>query len=446
MVKDLTQGKPINLILRFCMPLLAGNLFQQFYNLIDTIIVGRFIGKTALSAVGSVGSLNFLVIGSVIGLCSGLAIPVAQAFGAEDYKRLRRLMAHIFYISAVLSAAITLVTVLGTGGLLRLLNTPDDIFKDAYDYIVIIFGGISATVLYNILAGVIRSVGDSKTPLYVLVFSSFLNIGLDLLFVIKFGMGVKGVAIATVVSQAVSGLICLIIIWRKFKLLHFSKPDMSFDSRICRHLLYNGLPMALQFSITAIGSLMLQACVNTLGSDIIAAMTVAGKTLGFIVLPSETIGLTMATYCGQNLGAGKIDRIKKGVNSAVGVGMLYSVMAFFIARFAGRYISLLFISASETGVLNNVEHYFGICSWFFPVLVFIYIYRNSIQGMGFSVQAMSAGVFELAARGIVGFGFVTRLGFTAACFANPMAWVAADVLLIPMYFYQVHKLQKKLTE
>lgn len=443
MERDLTRGKPMSLILRFCLPLFAGNLFQQLYNLVDTIIVGQFVGKTALSAVGSVGSLSFMVIGTIIGLCSGFAIPVAQAFGAEDRPKMRRIMAHITYLAVGLGAVISVVTVMCTNLFLQAMNTPEDIYKDAHDYIIIIFAGIPATLLYNITAGVVRSVGDSKTPLYFLVLSSLLNIALDLIFVLKLNMGVSGVAIATVISQAVSGFLCLLVIKKKFKLLHFSREDMPFDFKICKKLLTIGIPMALQFSITAVGTIMVQSCVNILGSDVITAVTVGSKVVNLIGVPSETIGITMATYCGQNLGAGKIDRIRKGIRCAVLLGAIYSFIAFFISKYGGPYASLMFLDKSETEILSTVAEYFGICAWYYIALSLIFIFRNALQGMGYSLIAMSGGIFELVARAIVAYGFITKFGFIAACYSNPVAWIAADILLLPAYFYIMNKLKKK---
>ena len=443
MVKDMTNGNPMKIIIRFCLPLMMGNLFQQFYNMADTIIVGKFVGKTALSAVGSVGAINFLVVGSIIGLCSGFAIPIAQSFGAQNFKKLRKITANIIYTGASMGVLLTILAVAFTKPLLRVLNTPDEIFTDAYNYIVIIFAGIGATMLYNILAGVIRSLGDSKTPLYFLIFSSFLNIALDLLFIIVFKMGVKGASIATVLAQIISGVFCLVFVMKNYPMLHFQKGDMKLDFKCIKELISNGIPMALQCSITAIGSVMLQSCVNTLGANAIAAMTIGGKTQLMIVLPSETIGLTMATYCGQNLGARKYDRIKKGVMSGAILGVVYSIAAFFIARYLGSFIGLLFIDSKETAVLALSQQFLDTCSWFYPVLSFIFIYRNALQGLGFGTTAMFAGLFELIARGGVGFGFVLKYGFDAACFANPAAWFAADFLLLPAYFIIMKKLKKK---
>jgi putative MATE family efflux protein len=442
MEQDLTKGSPTRLIVRFCLPLMAGNLFQQFYNMVDSIVVGKFVGKDALSAVGSVSSLNFLVIGSIIGLCSGFSIPVSQSFGAGDTDKIRKLIANILWLSLALGGTFTAITLSLSRQFLHILNIPQNIFADAYSYIVIIFGGITATILYNVLASLIRAVGDSKTPLYFLIFSSLLNVVLDLVFVIFFSLGVKGVAIATVISQVVSGLLCLWYIKRNFFILHFRRSDAKPDGKMCRELLYSGIPMSLQFSITAIGSVMLQSCVNSLGSDIIAAMTAAWKTQTILILPSETIGLTMATFCGQNLGAKRLDRIIKGVRRALLLASAYSIIAILISYFAGTYISLLFINRSETVVLGYIDWYLRTVSPMFPLLVVLFVMRYSLQGLGFSIPAMMSGVFELVARGIMGFGFVLKYGFNAVRFANPVAWAAGDLFLVPMYFYAIHKLKK----
>lgn len=423
---------------------MIGNLFQQFYNMADTVIVGQFVGKSALSAVGSVGALNFLIVGSVIGLCSGFAIPIAQRFGAQDIKGLKKYVANIIYTSAVLAVVFTAGAVILTNPLLKLLNTPEEIYGEAYSYIVIIFAGISATMFYNLLASIVRALGDSKTPLYFLLFSSLFNIGLDLLLIIVFKMGVRGAAVATVVSQFISGVLCLIYVKRSFPILHVTKETRDLDFGFVKELLRNGLPLALQFSITAIGSVMLASCVNSLGADIIAAITIGGKTQLMITLPAETIGITMATYCGQNLGAKKYDRIKKGVGRAVVVALVYSAIGFTVARFLGPYISLAFIDRGETEVIALAQQYIDMGSYFYPILAVLFVLRNSIQGVGYSITAMTTGVFELAARGVMGYGFVNRLGYDAACVANPVAWIAADLFLVPSYLFIMRKVKKKL--
>ncbi len=440
--RDMTNGSIMPNIIKFCLPLMLGNLFQQFYNMADIIIVGQFVGKTALSAVGAVGSLSFLVVGFVNGLCTGFAIPVAQRFGAGDYKNLKKYVANIIYASVILAAVITVLAVSFTHPLLKVLNTPDDIYTDAYNYIVLIFAGIGATVLYNVLANIVRALGDSKTPLYFLIFSSLFNIALDIILITAFNMGVRGAAIATVFSQFVSGVLCLIYIKKKFPVLHLTKETRGFDINYIKKLLGNGLPMAMQFSITAIGSVMLQSCVNGLGEDAIAAVTIGGKTQLMIVLPSETIGATMAVFCGQNLGAGKIDRIHKGIKRASVLATCYTIIGMLVARFLGPVISLLFISGGETDVIALAQEYINMGSNFYIILSFLFLFRNSIQGLGYSTAAMFAGVFELVARAVMGFGFVNTLGYAAACVANPVAWIAADVFLVPAYFVIIKKVEK----
>ena len=443
MTKDMTAGSPMKNIIRFCLPLMLGNLFQQLYNMADTIIVGRFVGKIALSAVGSVGALNFLIIGSVIGLCTGFAIPIAQRFGAQDIQSLKKYVANIIYTSAVLGVVFTVGAVLFTHPLLKLLNTPEEIYQDAYDYIVIIFAGIGATMFYNLLASIVRSLGDSKTPLYFLLFSSVFNVGLDILLITVFHMGVRGASVATVISQLVSGILCFIYVKRSFPILHITKETSKPDFKYIKTLLRNGLPMALQFSITALGSVMLQSCVNGLGADAIAAVTIGGKTQLMIVLPSETIGITMATYCGQNLGAKKLDRIKKGIGSGFILAAIYSVIGMCVARFLGPYISLLFISGSETSVITLAQQYINAGSYFYIILSVLFLLRNSLQGLGYSVTAMMTGVFELFARAVGGFIFVEHFGYDAACFVNPFAWIVADMFLFPAFFTVMHKLNKR---
>ena len=445
MTKDMTTGSPLKNIIRFCLPLMVGNLFQQFYNMADTIIVGQFVGKNALSAVGSVGPLNFMIIGTVIGLCTGFAIPIAQRFGAQDIQNLKKYVANIIYTSIVVGVIFTCVAVLFARPLLEVLNIPIELRDEAYSYIVVIFAGIGATMLYNLLASIVRALGDSKTPLYFLLFSSFLNIGLDLLLIIVFQMGVRGAAVATVVSQFVSGVLCFIYVKRSFPILHLTKETKALDFTFIKNLLKNGLPMALQFSITAIGSVMLQSCVNGLGADCIAAVTIGGKTQLMIVLPAETIGITMATYCGQNLGAKKFDRIEKGVHRGVALAFGYAAIGFCVARFLGPYLSLLFIDGSETEIIALAQQYINAGSYFYLILSLLFVLRNALQGLGYSLTAMTAGVFELIARGIMGFGFVNTIGYAAACVANPVAWIAADVFLIPAYIIVSRKVKRSLS-
>lgn len=442
MVKDLTNGKPIKLILNFCLPLMLGQVFQQLYNMVDSIIVGRFAGTAELSAVGSTGALSFMVIGFVSGLTAGITIPVSQSFGEGNHSKLRKYYSNGVYLAITFSALLTLITYFLTKPLLRIMNTPDSIMDMAYDYIGIVFLGLTATIFYNFFASVMRALGDSKTPLYLLIFSSVTNIGLDLLFVIVFRMACKGVAIATVIAQALSAVIAYIVIIKKYDILKCSSEEKKLSLHDCGRLLFIGLPMALQFSVTAIGSIILQSAVNILGETVIAAVTIAGKIQLLVILPVETIGITMATFCGQNLGAKRMDRIKTGTISALALSMIYSAAAMVTVFFFARLFGTLFVSSDQVEVLDDVVQFLHTSLCFYPVICFVFVLRNAIQGMGYSIPAMMAGFFELAARSVMGWVVIPRFGYTAVCFAHPSAWFAADLLLVPVFFIVYFKLKK----
>ena len=441
MTKDMTSGSPMKLILGFSVPLLFGFLFQQFYNLVDTLIVGRFLGVDALAAVGSTGSLNFLIIGFCMGVCNGFAIPLAHRFGAGDYKAMRAFMMNAVYLAVIFSAVMTVFTVAFCRPILQLMQTPENIIDDAYTYIVIIFAGIPATYLYNLVSGVIRSMGDSKTPLIFLALAAFVNIGLDLLLIIVFPMGVAGAALATVISQAFSGIACVIYSKRKFEILHTDEEERKVNKGYMKTLCGMGVPMGLQYSITAIGSVILQSAVNTLGSNAVASMTAGSKIGMFFCCPYDALGSTMATYGGQNVGAKKLDRVKEGLKAASLIGIIYSVIAFVILFFGGKYIALLFMDADQTEIIGRVAMFLIGNSMFYIPLTFVNVVRFTIQGMGFSTFAILAGVCEMAARSLVGFCLVPVFGFLPACFASPLAWIFADAFLIPAFFHCMKKLK-----
>lgn len=443
--KDMTSGSTMKLILGFAVPLLMGMLFQQVYSLVDTIIVGRFLGVSALAAVGATGSINFLIIGFCQGICNGFALPVAQRFGAKDYDGLRKYVGNSAVLSIIFGGAITLITVIACRPILELMQTPADIIDLSYHYIVVIFAGIPAIMLYNILSAYLRSLGDSITPVIFLVLSAGLNIGLDLLFIVTFHWGVFGAAFATVLSQAVSGILCLILIIKKFDILHLAHDDWWLDWRYSKYLLIMGLPMGLQYSITAIGSVILQASVNTLGSAAVASMTAGSKISMFVVCPFDALGSTMATFGGQNVGAGRLDRLGRGLRSAVILGAIYSALILVVLIFFGRGLILLFVSANEATVIAQAKQFLVTNAAFYLMLALVNIVRFLIQGMGFSGFAVFAGVFEMIARALIGLVFVPIFGFTAACFASPLAWIFADCFLIPAFFQCRKKLQNAMT-
>lgn len=440
MTRDMTKGSPIRRILEFCVPLLIGNLFQQFYNLADSIIVGRFIGVNAFAAVGSTGSLNFLVLGFALGICSGFAIPIAQSFGANDEARLRRQVGQAIWLGVAFSLLITAVTFFGTRKILEIVNTPPEIFEDAYTYIFIVFMGVGATILYNLASGILRALGDSRTPLLFLIIACAINVVLDIVFITVFGMGVEGAAYATVIAQLASGLLCLAYIKQRVPVLWLKKEDLRPDWKEMCGMMGAGVPMGLQFSITAIGSIILQSAVNKLGAMAVAAVSAGTKVHLILATPLETIGITMATYCGQNLGARRIDRVREGVRKITLIAMLYCVIGFLLEYYAGVGIATLFVDASETAILADVHLYLAFNGAGLPLLAVVFIYRNSLQGLGFSNSAMLAGLSELVARALVAYVLVASLGFAGACWASPMAWLFADLILLPLYFIKMKKL------
>ena len=434
MTKDLTTGSPMRLILNFAVPTLLGLLFQQLYNMVDAIIVGKLLGSQALGSVGATGSISFLVIGFCLGVCSGFAIPVAQMMGAKDYSQMRRFVANAAYLSAGIALVLTVATGLFCRDILIAMDTPDDLFENSFAYIFVIFMGIPAVFLYNLLACVIRSLGDSRTPVYFLILSSGLNIALDLIFILVFHWGVAGAAIATVASQTVSGLACLIDMIRRFPILHVTREESRPNLAACKTLCAMGLPMGLQYSITAIGSIVMQTAVNGLGSIYVTAVATAGKIQQLLACPFDAMGSAMAAYCGQNVGAGRLDRLSRGVRSCSLLGLVYSVAAFAAVLFLAPQMAMLFLDPAEGGLETLVSltaRYSVIMTVFFFPLGLVYILRFSIQGMGFSTFAILAGVLEMVARTAAGRFFVPTLGFTAACFASPAAWIGADLFLIP---------------
>lgn len=441
MKKDMTTGSPLKLIIAFSIPLVIGNIFQQFYSMVDTIIVGKYVGKTALAAVGSTGSLNFMIIGFGIGICSGFGIPIAQSFGGKKIKDMKRYILNSFYLCMIITAVMTVATVIALPSVLEIMQTPSDIYQQAYDYIVVIFIGLFATMLYNMLSSILRAIGDSRTPLYFLVLSSVINIILDLVFITQFNMGAVGAAYATVIAQFVSGVACYVYMKKKTDVLTFDHDDKKFSRLHSARLLQMGLPMALQFSITAIGSVVIQSAVNTLGSDVVAAITAAIKISIMLTQPLETLGLTMATYGGQNLGAKKIDRIFAGLKVSYIIGAIYCVIVLVFVYFTSDYLSLLFIDAKEVVIMAEIKQYLMINATGYYILCILFILRNLLQGLGYSFLAMFGGVAEMIARCIVAFVFVAPFGFTAICFANPLAWIFADIVFVAGWIYKRKELK-----
>ncbi len=443
MIKDMTNGSPSKHILGFAVPMLFGMLFQQFYNLVDTIIVGKTLGVEALAGVGATGSINFMIIGFCMGVCNGFVIPVAQCFGAKKPADLRKYVFNGYICSIVFAIVLTLASVIFCRRILIIMNTPADIIDHAYNYIVVIFIGIPTVFLYNMVSGVIRSLGDSKTPVVFLVLSSIINVVLDFFLILVCKMGVAGAGWATVTSQLVSGLTCLIYMYKKYDILKGDKSERVLDRRFITNLCMNGVPMGLQYSITAIGSTILQAAVNTLGSTYVAAMTAGSKMFNFTCCPFDALGSTMATYAGQNVGAAKIKRLGQGVRSAMIIGSVYSVLSLIALYFTTDYIALLFVNASETTIIALTRQFILASACFYIPLTGVNVVRFCIQGMGFSVFAISAGILEMIGRAFAAIILIPSIGFMGACLASPIAWIAADAFLFPAFIHCAKKLNAR---
>ncbi len=439
--KKLTEGNPMKLILGFSIPMLAGLLFQQMYSLVDTIIVGQTLGDNALAAVGSTGSINFLINGGCIGICSGFAIPVAQRFGATSYESMRKFVGNAIVLSAIIAIAITTVVCIFCYNILDVMQTPEDIIELAYDYILIIFLGIPVTFLYNLTAGIMRSLGDSKTPTYFLIMAATINVILDFIFILGFKMNVDGPAFATVISQLIAGVSCLIYMKHKFPILHLEKDDLKLGRHHTQVLLAMGIPFGLQYSVTAIGSVVLQTAVNGLGTIAVASMTAGSKVSIFVVCPFDALGGTMATYAGQNIGAKNIPRVKKGVWTAQLLGTIYAVVILIVLFFSGRIILRLFTSTDI--VIEQAMMFLLANAVTYTLLAAVNIFRFAIQGMGFSAFAIYSGIMEMIARILVAFIFVPLIGYAGSIWASPVAWLFAVIFLIPGFYSCCNKLEKK---
>lgn len=423
---DLTVGKPLFQILRFALPLVLGTLFQQLYSFADTVIVGRCLGTDALGAVGTTYSLNFLILGFVQGACVGFGIPVAETFGAKDKGGLRKYLFNGALLCVVLSVVFTISTTLMAGPLLQLIHTPEELYADAVLYIRILFLGIPATVLYNYASSVLRAMGDSQHPFYFLLAASVLNIGLDYLLIVPMGMGVDGAAIATVLSQLLSGGLCAFWFFTrtaKQEELTFRGQSSLLSAGHCKRLAYIGFPMGFEYSVSAIGAVIMQDAINLLGSTAVAAQTAGEKIRQMFTLPMESVGMAMATYVGQNHGAHRTDRIKQGIKDGCTIQLTYCVAAWVVIFFVKPYAVGLVLGDADPAVTAGAIQYLAIMSMLFCFHGLLMIFRNTLQGLGYSVQAIISGVGELIGRSLGGLLAVkTGLGYVGICLSNPFAW------------------------
>ncbi|WP_294539819.1 MATE family efflux transporter [uncultured Bacteroides sp.] len=441
--KEMTVGPALPLLLKFTMPLLMGNLLQQTYSLVDAAIVGKFLGIHSLASVGASTSVIFLILGFCNGCCGGFAIPVAQKFGARDYSTMRTFISVSQKLAVGMSVAVAFITSLLCADILRLMQTPQNIFDGAYQYLLVTFIGIPFTFFYNLLSSIIRALGDSKTPFWFLLLSTVLNIFLDLFCILTLGWGVAGAAIATVFSQGISAVLCYRYMYRKFEILQGTPQERRFCWKPARTLLAIGVPMGLQFSITAIGSIMLQSANNALGTACVAAFTSAMRIKMFFICTFESLGIAMATFSGQNYGAGRPERVWQGIKASTGIMLLYTVFTFVLLMAGAKNFALIFVEPTETEILRDTELFLHVACSFFPALGLLCILRYTIQGVGFTNLAMFSGVAEMIARIAVSLYAVPAFGFLAVCFGDPMAWVAADLFLIPAFACVYKRIKKR---
>ena len=439
---DMTVGKPSKLIIQFMIPMFLGNVFQQFYNVADSIVAGQFLGVQALAAIGSTGSLMFFVTGWMNGMSSGFAILVSQWFGAKKYDRMRHYVAMSVYLSIILSVLMTVGFLAANEPILRMMNYSPDIMPDVTAYMGIIYAGLIVTAAYNALAAFLRALGDSRSPLYFLIISAAINVVLDIVFIVYGGMGVDGCAYATVIAQAISALLCFIYIVKRYPILHLKREDFRISFRSWGRLLALGIPMALQFSITAIGTIIVQGAVNVYGEIYMAGFSAAGKLQNIIATVFSAFGATIATYVGQNWGAGKMDRVRQGVRTTQMMIIVYSVFAMAVVLLLGRYMMWIFVSPSETEVIDVAVLYFRTVFWCYPFLGSIFLYRNTLQGLGYGLVPMLGGVFELIARAGIVLLVAGHTSFVGVCLSDPAAWLSALIPLVPYYIYIMKKWKK----
>lgn len=443
-INDMTVGSPTRDIIKFAVPLVGGYILQQMYLIIDAAIVGQFIGVDALAAVGASSSIMFLIMGFCNGSCAGFAIPVAQEFGAKDYSKMRAYVANAIRIVAVIAVVITIITAIFCERILKIVNTPEDIFHNAYLFLILNFLAIPFTMAYNILSGFIRALGDSKQPFYFLIASSLLNIGLDFILIMGLGMGVEGAGIATMLSQLFAAVLCWIYIKKRMQILLPTGKERAYNDKMTGRLLMNGIPMGMQFSITAIGTIMLQSANNALGTVYVASFTAAMRVKYLFTCVFENIGVAMATYCGQNIGAQKLERIKLGIISAMKITMVYFLFTFIIIYPFADKMMLLFVQSGETEIIANASLYMRMSSYFFPALGTLTVMRYSLQGLGYSNLSVMSGVMEMIARCMVSLWLVPTFHFLGVCYGDPTAWIAADLFLIPAIYFVYKRLKRKI--
>lgn len=444
-VRSMTSGSPGKLILAFALPLMMGNIFQQLYTVTDAMIVGQFLGVNGISAVGATEWMVWLMIGMVQGFTQGFSIKMSQDFGAQKYKELRSTIFNAAFLSVLITVFLLVIGQFSATGMLHILRTPEAIFADASIYMHTMFWGIPCMMLYNFTASVLRSLGDGKTPLYAMILGAVTNIVLDLVFVTVFHWGLLGAAAATVTAQFCTGIFCLTRI-AKIDLLRFSKEDMILMPHSHIHLLKLGIPMAFQNAVISVGGMIVQAVVNKFGVIFIAGFTATNKLYGLLEVAATSYGFAMTTYTGQNVGAGKIGRVRKGYHAALGIALVTSIIIALVMILGGRLILSCFISGDPQTVADALDvayHYLFIMSVLLPVLYYLHIARSCIQGMGNTVLPMMSGVAEFVMRTAAALLLPMLMGQEGIFYAEIAAWAGADVVLFISYQYCIRKLEKQ---
>ena len=447
---DMTKGNPLPLLIQFAVPLVLGSIFQQLYNFVDTAIVGRCISVEALSAVGVTGALNYLVLGLTMGCAMGFGIPISQSVGANNKEDINRYFWNGLYLSIMIGLVISVGVSFFVRPILEMMNTPAELMDMAVTYIRIIFLGQITTVLYNYLAGVLRAFGDSQRPFYFLVISSCLNVVLDLVFILVIPMGVAGAAIATVISQGVSVVMCSWWLFKKMDVIHKVDEEgnslMNFSKEHFKNACVIGIPLGLEYSVTSIGNVVLQSSINTLGSVAAAAQICGERIRSMATMPMEGVGMALATYVGQNYGAKNFDRIKQGVKSAGIIVASYCAIAWAVILVLKKpLVYLLLGEVTSAEALASIE-YLSVVSALFIFLGGLLIFRNVVQGMGYSASALAASVMEIIGRSVAGILAVQFSSFFLICVSAPMAWGLAMIPCVILYVYYMKKEIKKLTE
>lgn len=442
---NMTKGKPLPVILMFTVPLIIGNVFQQLYNMVDTIIVGRYVGADALAAVGSTGTIMFLITGFSQGITAGFSVRVSQKYGARDQIAVKRNVANGILLSIISAVILTVFSASIMKPLLHIMNTPDNIYDMAYSYIIVICIGIAANIFYNLFSSYLRAIGNSQIPLFFLVFSACLNVVLDLLFVVKLQMGVAGAGWATNLSQAISAVLCALYIWFKTPDLKPESDQWKLSPQDTKPQLAAGIPMALQFAITASGTMIMQSAINLFGSEAVAAYTAAGKLQNILTQGMVAMGQTMATYGGQNYGCCNLKRIRSGVHAALFAEFIYSMIASATMILLLKPCLHLFFSGDVdmNAMIPWATTYSYMCALFFLPLCTIFIFRNIMQGCGYGFLPMMGGVAELIARLVVSMLSMKLLSYRLACFADPAAWIAAAVFTGVSYLYVMRQIEKE---